>query len=118
MKTKRGKYLKFIINIKYEIYPLERMIELMIKRKIIITSNEGLHIRPASKLAKLANTFKCDVKFKSKEKMINAKSILELISVGAKCNDTLEVECNGEDEENAIRELAKAFKNKFEFLKN
>ena len=35
------------------------------------------------------------------------------MSAGVKAKTEIEIECDGEDEENAIKEIVEAFKNKF-----
>lgn len=81
--------------------------------KIVLENETGLHARPASELAKLASKFKCNVKINANGKTIDAKSILSIMSAGIKAKTEIEIECDGEDEENAIKEIVEAFKNKF-----
>ena len=85
----------------------------MKKEKVVIENETGLHARPASELAKLASKFKCNVKINANGKTIDAKSILSIMSAGIKAKTEIEIECDGEDEENAIKEIVEAFKNKF-----
>ena len=85
------------------------------KNKTIKLQNEtGLHARPASKLAKLASEFKSSVKLNVNGKSIDAKSILAIMSAGIKTNTQLEIVCEGEDEEEAIKEIVNAFENNFD----
>ena len=81
--------------------------------KIVLENETGLHARPASELAKLASKFKCNVKINANGKTIDAKSILSIMSAGVKAKTEIEIECDGEDDENAIKEIVEAFKNKF-----
>ena len=85
----------------------------MKKEKIILQNETGLHARPAAELVKLASTFKCDVNLSANEKTVNAKSILAIMSLGIKARTGIEIGCNGEDEEKAIKEICEAFNNKF-----
>lgn len=85
----------------------------MVKDKIILTNETGLHARPASELAKLAGKFKSTIKLQVNEKTIDAKSILAIMSAGIKYNTEIEIECDGEDEENALSEIKKGFENNF-----
>ena len=81
--------------------------------KVVLENETGLHARPASELAKLASKFKCNVKINANGKTIDAKSILSIMSAGVKAKTEIEIECDGEDDENAIKEIVEAFKNKF-----
>ena len=85
----------------------------MRKEKVILQNETGLHARPASELAKLAGRFKCDIILSVNEKKANAKSILGIMSLGIKAKTEIEIECNGEDEKEAMTEILKAFENKF-----
>lgn len=85
----------------------------MKKEKVILQNETGLHARPAGELAKLAATFKCDINLNVNGKTVSAKSILGIMSLGIKVSTEIEIECNGEDEEIAMKEILKAFDNKF-----
>ena len=85
----------------------------MRKEKVILQNETGLHARPASELAKLAGRFKCDINLSVNEKKANAQSILGIMSLGIKAKTEIEIECNGEDEKEAMTEILKAFENKF-----
>lgn len=64
------------------------------EKKIIITAENGLHARPAAALAKLATSFKSDIRING----ANAKSIMNLMSCGVKKGDELTITTSGEDE--------------------
>ena len=80
----------------------------MIKEKVILQNETGLHARPAGELAKLAATFKCNINLSANGKTASAKSIL-----GIKAKTEIEIECDGEDEQTAMEEILKGFENKF-----
>ena len=83
----------------------------MIKEKVVLQNETGLHARPAGELAKLAATFKCNIN--SNGKTASAKSILGIMSLGIKAKTEIEIECDGEDEQTAMAEILKGFENKF-----
>ena len=85
----------------------------MIKDKVMLQNESGLHARPAGELVKLASTFKSDINLIAKGKIANAKSILAIMSLGIKARTEIEIECNGEDEEEAINKIVEAFNKKF-----
>ena len=85
----------------------------MIKEKITLQNETGLHARPAGELAKLASAFKSNINLNVDGKTVNAKSILGIMSLGIKANTEIEIECDGEDEKTAMKEILKAFDNKF-----
>ena len=85
----------------------------MRKERTTIINETGLHARPASELAKLASTFKCNIFVTAGEKRFNPKSILAIMSAGVKANTEVEIECDGEDEEIAMEKILEAINNKF-----
>ena len=56
----------------------------MIKEKVILKNETGLHARPAGELAKLASTFKSNINLNVNGKTVSAKSILGIMSLGIK----------------------------------
>lgn len=83
----------------------------MVKEKVIIENETGLHARPATEISKIANKYKCDVNFLVNGKNINAKSPLMIMAAGIKSKTELEILCDGEDEKKAIEKLKEAFEN-------
>ena len=67
----------------------------MIKEKITLQNETGLHARPAGELAKLASAFKSNINLNVDGKTVNAKSILGIMSLGIKANTEIEIECDG-----------------------
>lgn len=85
----------------------------MKKEKVVLRNETGLHARPAAELAKIAGKHQCEINLYIGEKKINAKSILNIMSAGIKGNTEIEIECNGIDEEIALKEIVTAFNNNF-----
>ncbi len=85
----------------------------MVKEKVKITNDTGLHARPATEIAKIAMKYPCDVNLIIGEKTISAKSPLMIMSAGIKARTEIEISCNGENEEKAIKELKELFDSDF-----
>ena len=75
----------------------------MVSQKITITNPQGLHMRPAGVFAKGVPKFESDVTIHFNGKDINAKSLLNIIGACIKCGSEIELECNGPDEEEALK---------------
>ena len=74
--------------------------------KIVSIKNaSGLHARPAGMFVKKASEFKATVEVIAKGKIVNAKSIMGIMSLGLGKGDELTISANGEDEEAAINTL-------------
>ncbi len=70
-----------------------------------IEDENGLHARPAGKLATCAKRFASEVRVCTNGKTADGKRLLSLMSLGAVQGSTLEFCIFGEDEEEASRTL-------------
>lgn len=77
----------------------------MVRQEVTIKNPTGLHLRPAGILCKEAIRYKASVEFKFREGIVNAKSVLSVLGACVKCGDTIELICEGEDEEEALNHL-------------
>ena len=75
----------------------------MVSQKITINNPQGLHMRPAGVFAKGVAEFESDVTIHFNGKDINGKSLLNIIGACIKCGSEIELECNGPDEEEALK---------------
>jgi phosphocarrier protein len=76
-----------------------------------IRNKSGLHARPAADFVKEAVKFKSSVKVCKKGKptaIVNAKSLVMVLSLSAACGEELEIRANGEDEAAAVDALVAA----------
>lgn len=83
----------------------------MVSQKIVIKNPTGLHLRPAGILCKEAMEFKSLITFRFRENTANAKSVLSVLGACVKSGDEIELMCEGEDEEEALRALVTAIEN-------
>ena len=79
---------------------------MLIERRTKIKNTNGLHARPATCFAQMANKFNSEifVKTESKEE-VNGKSIIDLLTLGAKRGTELLITADGEDKEVALDAL-------------
>ncbi len=85
----------------------------MVKKEVSVQNKTGLHARPASEFVKKASTFKSSIFIEFKDRSINAKSIVGILSAGIGYGSKLVLTAEGEDEEEALRVLADLVDNKF-----
>ncbi|EFC98579.1 phosphocarrier, HPr family [Hungatella hathewayi DSM 13479] len=52
--------------------------------------------------------FKCDIIIECGEKRIVAKSVLNVMAAGIKCGTEINLICDGEDEEEAMKSMSEA----------
>jgi phosphocarrier protein len=88
----------------------------MIERTVKIVNKAGLHTRPAATIVKMAAKYKCDF-FISRDGMnINGKSIIGVMTLAAEEGAELLLTFNGEDEEEAAKEIINFFERGFDEL--
>lgn len=85
----------------------------MLTKEATVTINEGngLHARPAAELAALAKKFNSSIVLQSESKEANAKSIINLLTLGLKKGSVINLKVEGEDCEDAIQEVINFFEN-------
>ena len=85
----------------------------MIKTRTTISNKLGLHARASAKLTKLAGSFPCDVFMSKGERRINAKSIMGVMMLAAGLGSDVELETNGDREQEAMDALLALIADKF-----
>lgn len=77
-------------------------------QEVTIKNPTGLHLRPAGLFCKIAMQYKSKITFEVHGNIANAKSVLSVLGACVKSGDTIKMICEGEDEEEALREMVKA----------
>lgn len=85
----------------------------MINSSITISNKLGLHARASAKLTKLAGSFPCEVWMTRNGRRINAKSIMGVMMLAAGYNTVVEIETDGEQEQEAMDALLALINDKF-----
>lgn len=85
----------------------------MIKKKVEITNEAGLHARPAASLVKLASNFSSEFYIHMYGYKVNGKSILGVMTLAAEQGAELELEISGPDEEEAAEAIVDLIENGF-----
>ncbi|MBX5448941.1 MAG: HPr family phosphocarrier protein [Thermogemmatispora sp.] len=78
----------------------------MVERSLIITNKVGLHARPARLLVQTAALFQSQILLQCGTQTVNAKSIVGVLRLGARCGSTIRLRAEGEDAEEAVRSIA------------
>jgi phosphocarrier protein len=88
----------------------------MIEKKVQIMNKAGLHTRPSATIVKMAAKYKCEF-FISRDGMnINGKSIIGVMTLAAEEGAELLLSFDGEDEEQAAKEIVEFFEKGFNEL--
>ena len=86
----------------------------MQKIKLAIINKLGLHARAAAKLVNVANRYASESLIIKGNNVVNAKSIMGLMMLGANKGTELEISVEGEDEIAAFQAIVDLINNRFE----
>lgn len=85
-----------------------------VTQEFIVENELGLHARPSSSLVKKANGFQSQISIATEDgEVIDGKSILGLMLLGAGKGTKLKITAEGDDATEAIYALGGLFKDKF-----
>jgi phosphocarrier protein HPr len=85
----------------------------MIHKQLTIQNKLGLHTRAAAKLVDVAKKFASRIEISYRDRTIDCKSIMNVITLGAQKDNVLDVTVTGEDEEQAFAAIEKLINDKF-----
>lgn len=77
----------------------------MAERETVVGPEEGLHARPAAEFVKLAKQYDSEITVSKEDREANAKSSLNVMTLGAKKGETISIRAEGGDEEEALDAL-------------
>ncbi|MGE8547118.1 HPr family phosphocarrier protein [Alcaligenes sp. WGS1538] len=80
---------------------------------IVISNKLGLHARAAAKLTQLSGRYASEVFISRGSQRVNAKSIMGVMMLAAGMGVTVVVDAEGEDAEQALRDIQALFDAKF-----
>jgi len=86
----------------------------MIERTFTLTNPTGLHARPASLFVQTVQRFPgTDVFVRKGEKEINARSLLQVLALGAGAGSAITVKCSGPQEADVLTALGALIEGNF-----
>ncbi|WP_285906712.1 HPr family phosphocarrier protein [Pseudodesulfovibrio pelocollis] len=84
-----------------------------LSRQVVVANEHGLHARPAGKLAQRAQGFAAQISIVLDEQEVDAKSILDVLTLAAGPGDVLEIRASGDDAAQAVEALETLFRKRF-----
>ena len=81
----------------------------MIERTVRVVNKEGIHLRPAERIAQTAGAFKASVALRNGDCRVNAKSILGILALEAALGAEVTLIAEGPDDQEAAAALEKLF---------
>ena len=88
----------------------------MLSQEITIVNRLGLHARAAAQLVRMANEYPCDIHLDKDGQVSNAKSVMEVLMLGAPSGTSIKVSADGEKEEEALKAIVDLFAARFHEL--
>ena len=86
----------------------------MVKQKVTVKNETGLHLRPAGLLCRTAMLYKSHITLAYEDTVANAKSVLSVLGAGVKPGYELEITCEGVDEQEALGSIVELFESGLE----
>lgn len=83
------------------------------ERRVVVSNAEGLHARPSGALVAVAQGYQSELRISCEGREVNGRSILELISLGAKHGSELCFRAEGEDASELLEHLARLVESGF-----
>jgi phosphocarrier protein HPr len=80
---------------------------------VTISNKLGLHARASAKLTKLAGSYPCEVWLARGDRRVNAKSIMGVMMLAAGIGVSIDLETDGEREQEAMDALVALMNDKF-----
>lgn len=81
----------------------------MTTRHVIVPWKQGLHLRAAVKLVRLAQTFHSTISLRCQGQVANVRSIVGIVSLCAVMGTVLDIEVAGDDEQAAASAVEQVF---------
>jgi phosphocarrier protein len=82
-------------------------------RQVLVSNQLGLHARPASQIAREAQAFASSISIVGQGQSVDAKSILDVLTLAAGQGSTLEIRASGEDAAKAVERISELFAARF-----
>ncbi len=76
------------------------------ERTVTIVNSEGLHARPSGAVVAVALDFESEIQIRCRDRKVNGRSILELITLGATCGSELHLLATGPGADKLIEALS------------
>lgn len=109
ISLKIGYNVEVRYNIQYNINEFDekrkRGEKKMVSRKLTVHVRQGVNVLPATVIAKTAEACKAQIEILHQNNIINAKSLLNILSATIASGDEVEIRCTGPDEDAAMAKM-------------
>lgn len=84
------------------------------EKVVTVTNPMGIHMRPADVLSRAAGKFESDIEIEKDGQSIDCKSIMSILTLGARQGTQLHLRANGTDAQEAVDVLSELFERGFD----
>ncbi len=84
-----------------------------ISREVVVANSQGLHARPAERLAREARRWQSRIELVADSHRVDGKSILDVLTLAAEAGTRLVVEATGPDAREALEAIGSLFDRNF-----
>jgi phosphocarrier protein HPr len=84
------------------------------RQTVTVELENGLHLVPCSQIAQAARRYACAVTIYKGTQAVDAKNVLDLMTLNADHGTQLDLEASGDGAAEAIEELVRLFESNFE----
>jgi phosphocarrier protein len=75
-------------------------------RDVVVRAENGLHLTPSSQIVQTAQKFQCALLIRKGDRVVDAKSMLDILTLAAEHGETLQLEARGEGAADAVTAIA------------
>lgn len=87
--------------------------ESTLRIQLTLKNTQGLHARAAAVFVRALSGLQAEVSVSWQDRVVNGRSMLDLMTLGAPCGSVLEVQINGVDAHAALAALSKVVEDRF-----
>ena len=84
-----------------------------VEKAVTVVNPMGIHMRPADLLSRAAGQFQASIELEKDGQTIDCKSIMSILTLGARQGSELQIKAVGEDAQMAVQALSELFENGF-----
>ena len=84
-----------------------------VEKPAVVANRMGLHARPATLFVQAAEKFTSRIRVRKDAKIVDGKSVMEVLTLAAEYGTPLVVEASGPDAEQAVEALVELLSNDF-----
>jgi phosphocarrier protein HPr len=84
-----------------------------LRTQFTLKNTQGLHARAAAVFVRALSGLRAEVSVSWQDRVVNGRSMLDLMTLGAPCGSVLEVRINGADANAALAALSKVVEDRF-----